>query len=59
MLIEVQGKMDAVQYYEILDKGALKVWRWLRIGGTFNSTMTQNIPQKRQNSGFLIITSFP
>ena len=61
-LIGVEGKMDAVQYCEIWRREwrrALKVWRWLRIGNNSNRTITQNTPQKRQNSGFLTITSFP
>ena len=59
-LIEVQGKMDAEQYYEIWRREwrrALKHWRWLWMGVTSSRTMTQNTPPKRQISGFLTTTS--
>jgi len=57
-LIEVQGNI-IVRFWRREWRRALKVWRWLRISGTSNRTMTQNTLQKRQTSGFLTTTSFP
>ena len=57
-LTEVEGKMDAVQYYEILEDGVVKSfekrWRWRR--GSFSKTMILNIPQKRKPSGLKTTT---
>ena len=45
MLIEVEGKMNANQYCQILSDGVVESfenWRWRRASGTFNRTMTPN-----------------
>jgi hypothetical protein len=61
-LVEVQGNMDAVQYCEILEEGVEESFESLEMAEDkwyFHRTMTQNIPQKRQTSGFLTTTLLP
>ena len=54
-LVEVQGKMNAEQYCEILEddmEESLKSWRWRRRNTTFSRTMTQSTHKNKQKNGF-------
>jgi hypothetical protein len=53
-LIEVEGKIDAEQYCEILEEGlveSFRHWRWRRESVIFSRTMIQNTPSRRPKSG--------
>ena len=56
-LIEVEGKMYANQYCEILDERVLKSWvlKWGK--SIFSRTMTQNTPSGWPQLGFQIMIS--
>ena len=62
-LIEVEGRMDAEQYCEILEDGLVESFETLEMEGEhiFNRIMIQNIPPKRPKSGLktMIFKSYP
>ena len=60
-LVEVEGKMDAKQYCEILDEGVVQSFEKLDIEegrAIFSKTMIQNTPSGWPQLGFQTMISF-